>query len=109
MNSRSPASFWPPETMPNSAACLMVLVVSPPALAMPMILALEACACSRNEEKSAVFSGCLTAPITLPPDLVTTAAVSGSSGGRDAQSDGRQYQVLPPAFTSACPVLLASI
>src|SRR5262245_47204615 len=52
MKSRSAASFWPPETMPNSAACLTELMVSPPALASPMTLALEAWACSRNEEKS---------------------------------------------------------
>ena len=39
-------------TMPNSAACLIELIVSPPALARPMILAFEACACSRKEEKS---------------------------------------------------------
>ena len=36
----------------ESDACLIVFVVSPPALAMPRIFALEACACSRNEEKS---------------------------------------------------------
>jgi len=37
----------------NSPACLIALMVSPPPLASPMILALEACACSRNDEKSA--------------------------------------------------------
>ena len=37
--------------MPNSAACLIELVVSPPALARPMILAFDACACSRNERE----------------------------------------------------------
>ena len=64
-NSSSAASFWPPLTMPNSAACLIELVVSPPALARPMILALEACACSRKDEKSEVLSGCLTPPTHL--------------------------------------------
>ena len=49
---RRPARLWPPCTMPNSAACLMELVVSPPALARPITLAPEACACSRKEEKS---------------------------------------------------------
>jgi hypothetical protein len=34
-----PASFWPPSTMPNSDACLIELMVSPPALASPMIFA----------------------------------------------------------------------
>src|SRR2546427_2465813 len=38
--------------MPNSLAALMALMVSPPALARPRIWALEACACSRKEEKS---------------------------------------------------------
>ena len=57
-NTSSPARFWPPLTMPNSAACLIELVVSPPALARPMILAFDACACSRNDEKSCVLSGC---------------------------------------------------
>jgi hypothetical protein len=56
MNISMPASFWPPATMPNSAACLIALVVSPPALARPMIFAFECCACSRNEEKSALLS-----------------------------------------------------
>jgi hypothetical protein len=41
--------------MPNSAACLIALVVSPPAFASPMIFAFELCACSRNEEKSELF------------------------------------------------------
>ena len=33
--------------VPNSAACLMALVVSAPALARPMIFAFDDCACSR--------------------------------------------------------------
>src|SRR3546814_4658215 len=48
MNISMPASFWPPSTMPNSAACLIELMVSPPALARPTICALDACA--RSEE-----------------------------------------------------------
>ncbi len=43
--------------MPNSAACFSALVVSPPALASATTLALEAWACSRNEEKSEELSG----------------------------------------------------
>src|SRR5919112_5029300 len=66
-NTRSPARLWPPLVMPNSAAALIELIVSPPALARPITLALELCACSRNDEKSLVFSGCLTLPSTLPP------------------------------------------
>src|SRR6201747_139816 len=66
-NTSKPAIFCPPLTMPNSAACLIELMVSPPALASPITLALEACACSRNDAKSEVPSGCLLDPSTLPP------------------------------------------
>ena len=52
MKTSRPASFWPPWTMPNSAACLIALVVSLPAFARPMILAFDCCAWSRNDEKS---------------------------------------------------------
>ena len=52
MKTSMPARFWPPLTMPNSDACLIELMVSPPALARPMIFAFDACACSRNDEKS---------------------------------------------------------
>ncbi len=38
----------------------------------------EFCACSRNEEKSALFSGCLTLPNILPPLAAITALVSRS-------------------------------
>ena len=62
--------------MPNSPACLIELIVSPPALARPMTLALEACACSRKDEKSVPGKGVRTAPTTLPPFLVTIAEVS---------------------------------
>ncbi len=48
----------------------MALTVSPPALASPITLAFEACACSRYDEKSEVLSGCRTLPSTLPPDLL---------------------------------------
>ena len=43
---------------PNSPACLIALIVSSPALASTITLALEDCAWSRNDEKSAVPSGC---------------------------------------------------
>src|SRR5664279_4769008 len=78
-NTSRPASFWPPLTMPNSAACLIELMVSPPALARPMTLAFDACACSRNDEKSLVLSGARTLPTILPPFFSTTALVSASS------------------------------
>ena len=60
MKISSPASVWPAWVMPNSAACLMELMVSPPALARPMTCAPEACACSRKDEKSVPGNGCLT-------------------------------------------------
>lgn len=84
MNIRRPASRWPPLTMPNSAACLIEFVVSPPALARPTIFAFEACACSRNDEKSDEFNGCLTLPRILPPAFVTAAVVSRSSAAPNA-------------------------
>src|SRR5215475_8521960 len=56
-NTRSPARLWPPLTTPNSDACLIELMVSPPALASPITFALDDCACSRKDEKSAVLSG----------------------------------------------------
>src|SRR5580704_1577735 len=61
-NTSKPARLWPPLTMPNSDACLIELMVSPPAFAKPTTLAFEACACSRNEEKSLVLSGWRTLP-----------------------------------------------
>src|SRR5262249_47179330 len=79
MKASSAASFWPRRTMPNSDACLIELVVSAPALASPMIFAFDACACSRNDEKSVAGNGWRTWPSTLPPFLTTTAAVSRSS------------------------------
>src|ERR1700741_2442508 len=51
-NTRRPANFCPPLTMPNSAPALIELMVSPPALARPTILAFDACAWSRNDDKS---------------------------------------------------------
>ena len=74
-----PASFWPPLTMPNSAACLIEFAVSRPALARPMIFAFELWACSRNDEKSDELSGIRTEPTTLPPLAVTISLVSFSS------------------------------
>src|SRR5471032_2281656 len=71
-NTSRPASFCPPLTMPNSDACLIELIVSPPALARPMTFALDVCDCSRNEEKSLVLIGARTPPTTVPPDLFTT-------------------------------------
>src|SRR5215470_17423470 len=53
-NTSNPASFCPALTMPNSADCLIELIVSPPALARPTTLAFDDCACSRNDEKSFV-------------------------------------------------------
>src|ERR1700733_1828675 len=85
MNTRSPAKCWPPAVMPNSAPCLMELTVSPPAFANPMILALEACACSSvalervaervvgGQEEPGVASGfddCLAGAVRQHPGVV---------------------------------------
>src|SRR5260370_16287333 len=48
----SASSFCPSFCRPNSAACLIAVWVSPPALASATTLAPEAWACNRNEEKS---------------------------------------------------------
>ena len=77
-NTSSPARVWV-LVSPNSLAALIELMVSPPALANPTIFALDACACSRNEEKSDALSGWRTAPSTLPPLAFTTSDVSFSS------------------------------
>ena len=78
MNTSSPAIFIDLVT-PNSLAALIALTVSPPALASPRICALLLCACSRKEEKSLAFSGCLTEPTTLPPLALTMVVVSACS------------------------------
>src|SRR3954451_2989274 len=62
--------------MPNSAACLIELVVSWPALARPTIFAFELCACSTKEEKSDEISGTRTAKTTVPPAWQTISLVS---------------------------------
>lgn len=46
---------------------LIVLMASPPALAKPMILGLDAWADSMSEEKSEAFRAWRTEPSTLPP------------------------------------------
>ncbi|MNY27586.1 hypothetical protein D3C86_1614980 [compost metagenome] len=78
MNTSKPAIFMVCVT-PNSFAALTELLKSPPALARPRICALEAWACSRNEEKSAVPSGARTWPLMSPPASLTTFMVSRSS------------------------------
>ncbi|KAG1318200.1 hypothetical protein G6F63_015326 [Rhizopus arrhizus] len=65
--------------MPNSNACLMLLMVSPLPLARPITCALEACACNRNDEKSELAMGWRTLPTTWPPLAFTTAIASRSS------------------------------
>ena len=66
-------------TMPNSAACLIAFAVSRPALARPIDLRAEDCACSRKEEKSWRASGWRTEPTTLPPFDLTKFEVCSSS------------------------------
>gem|GEM_PF-4905802 len=78
MKRSSPASFCPPSTIPSLAACVIELIVSPPALARPMTFALEACAYDRKGEKSAVSSGARIEPRTQPPFCLITFEVSRS-------------------------------
>src|SRR5438445_8387071 len=75
MNISRPASFIV-LVMPNSFAALMVLMVSPPALARPRICALLDCACSKKLEKSLADNGCRTEPTIVPPAALTTGEVS---------------------------------
>src|SRR5260370_7025053 len=103
MKSSSAASFWPPATMPNSDACLIALVVSPPALASPTTFAFEDCACSRKDEKSDELIGCFTPPSTLPPLAVTTPAVSASHPRPQAQPTLTKHQRSPPPLLRALP------
>src|SRR5258708_29000802 len=65
-NTRRPAIFCPPLTMPNSAACLIELIVSPPALARPITLAFDDSAGRRDGAKATVVSGRRDLPSTLP-------------------------------------------
>ena len=83
MNTSRPAIFIVLLT-PNSLADFTALVKSPPALAMPRIWALLACACSRNDEKSLAANGCLTDPTMVPPAALTTAEVSFCSAAPNA-------------------------
>jgi len=57
MKPASAASFWPPAVKPNSDACLIELMVSPPAFASAMTFAFDACAVSKGDAKSAVPTG----------------------------------------------------
>ncbi len=76
MNTIRPAILWPFAARPNSAAALMALMVSVPALARATIFALEACAWRRYALKSVVPSGCATSPSTVPPSLRTSTPTS---------------------------------
>ena len=61
---------------PNSRTCLMVFTRSGPALASPITSAPELWAWSSGEDMSAVPSGCLTSPSTVPPAAFTALAAS---------------------------------
>src|ERR1700722_6240918 len=51
-------------------------MVSPPALISATTRAFEACACSRNDEKSWLLIGARTPPTTTPPAFSTTRRTS---------------------------------
>ena len=84
MKTSRPARFCPPWTMPNSAACLIALMVSPPALASPMTLAFDACACSRNDEKSRAGERMADLAQHLAAVLLDHSRVSRSSASPNA-------------------------
>src|SRR3569832_2284115 len=65
--------------MPNSIDAFSELVKSLPALDRPRICAFDACACSRNDEKSDAESGTRTEPTTLPPCACTTFVAASCS------------------------------
>ncbi|MNY29148.1 hypothetical protein D3C86_1631740 [compost metagenome] len=93
---------------PNSFAALTALLVSLAELASPSTCAPEACACRMNDEKSAVFRGCRTRPLALPPSACTTADASRSSAWPKAWSTVRKNQSLLPSFIMARAVPRAS-
>ena len=77
-----------------------------PVLARAMTLAPEGCACSRNEEKSWLFSGWLTLPRIRPPLALTTAVVSRflAHGRTRSRRSGRtkcRRRPSPPIFRSS--------
>jgi hypothetical protein len=61
----------------NSPACFTALMKSPPESASTS--ALEACACSREDDKPGVSIGCFTAPTTLAPVVSITLRPSALS------------------------------
>ena len=72
-------TFWPPLFGQSEFRRLLDRIDGVAAgIRNPTTLAFELCACSRNEEKSDVLSGCLTPPSTLPPAFTTTLVVSFS-------------------------------
>src|SRR5262245_34673655 len=73
-----------------------------------MILACDACASSRNDEKSEVRNGWRALPSTLPPFASTTASTSRSSVCPKTSSVVRKNQVWPPELTTALAVPFAS-
>src|SRR3712207_3256818 len=91
--------------LPNSAACLMQLMVSEPALARPMTFGPAAAACTRKAEKTVVPGrGVRTWPSALTPGPRTTGAVSRSGAGSKAWSVVMEYQVEERSRSGEAPV-----
>ena len=63
---------------PNSAACFIVVALSP-AVLIASTLAPEDCACRIADEKSAVPSGVFAPPTTLPPSSAMRARAVAST------------------------------
>src|SRR5258705_13099855 len=95
------AICWPPLSTPNSAAVLISFMLFGGPAAMPMILALEACACSTKDDRSGVASGGRTEPSTLPPLAVERAGTATSAAWGNGKAFEMKKQFVPPRVTTA--------
>src|SRR6516162_10855375 len=73
--------------------------MSVPPLASATTLARELCACSRKEAKSALLSGWLTPPTTLPPAASIKRVASRCIAWPKAKSAVKKNQLSPPRCT----------
>jgi hypothetical protein len=83
--------------MPNSRACLIALRRSAPDIASPITLAFDACACSRNDEKSGDRTETHRAQHLAAAGL-TKALASAEANDRTHNRLVRKNQLSPPAW-----------
>src|SRR2546430_14645669 len=103
INASNAAICWPPLNTPNSAPVLISFMLLGGPAAMPMILALEACACSTNEDRSGVASGGRTEPSTLPPLAGVTPGGARPPGRAQGGASGGEEHAAPPPLAPAAP------